>query len=229
VTGGTHVPWSPTYEFLSRSWLPTLHGVGYRAEAVLERAGFFPRGGGVVSAVIDPVVAIESLSCTQRGELLDIRGVSAVAQLPVSIAERQRRRASTRLEELGVPVEIELCNVAADSPGTYLFVCAEYEDARCCFSALGARGKPAERVADEACDELIAHHAVPGAVEPHLADQLLLPLVLASGLSEFSTSRVSQHLVTHAELLGHFFEVAPLVMGKPGAPGSVRVMGAGVR
>ena len=228
LTGGTHVPWSPCYEFVSRSWLPTLHRLGFRAETVLERAGFYPRGGAVVRAAIEPVAAITPLSLTRRGRLLAIRGVSAVARLPSGIAERQRKRSLERLTFLGVPVEIELRTVVADSPGTFVFLCAEYEEARCAFSALGARGKPAERVADEACDELVAHLEQPGAVEPHLADQLLVPLTFAAGVSEFSTSRVSQHLVTNAELLGYFVQTAPVVTGSPGAPGTVRVVGTRV-
>ena len=229
LIGGTHVPWSPSYEFLSRGWLPLLRSLGFRAETELEGAGFYPRGGGVVRAVTDPIAAIRPLSLTARGKMLAIGGVSVVAQLPPAIAERQRRRAVERLEHLGVPIEIEVGSVPALSPGTFLFLCAEYEETRCCFSALGARGKRAERVADEACDELIAHHERPGAVEPNLADQLLLPLSLADGASEFSTSRISAHFLTNAELLGYFLPAAPVVNGDRGAPGTVRVAGAGVK
>ena len=229
LIGGTHVPWSPCYEFLSRGWLPRLRSLRFRAESELESAGFYPRGGGVVRAVIDPVAAISPLSLSVRGRMLGIRGVSFVARLPSAIAERQRRRAVERLEHLGVPLKIEVGSVPALSPGTFLFLCAEYEETCCSFSALGARGKPAERVADEACSELIAHHERHGAVEAHLADQLLLPLSLADGRSEFSTSSVSAHLLTNAQLLGYFLPAAPVVNRDPGAPGTVRVAGAGVK
>lgn len=58
----------------------------------------------------------------------------------------------------------------------------------CCF-ALGARGKRAERVADEAVDALAAFLRRDGAVDPWLADQLLLPLAMAEGASVLRIAR----------------------------------------
>ena len=46
------------------------------------------------------------------------------------------------------------------------------------FFGLGARGKPAERVADEAADTLIAYVRGSGALDPHAADQVVLPLAI---------------------------------------------------
>src|SRR5262249_38722504 len=55
------------------------------------------------------------------------------------------------------------------------------------FVGLGGRGNPAEAVADEAVAELLAFLETPaGAVDPHSADQLLLPLALAPGRSEYT-------------------------------------------
>ena len=42
--------------------------------------------------------------------------------------------------------------------------------------------------------------ATGAAVDPYLADQLILPLALASGSSELTTSRITQHLLTNAEV-----------------------------
>jgi RNA 3'-terminal phosphate cyclase (ATP) len=71
------------------------------------------------------------------------------------------------------------------------------------FFGFGARGKPAERVADEAAD-LHHHLAHPGALDPHAADQFVLPLALAPDQSEFTTTKVTDHLITHVELLRRF-------------------------
>jgi len=67
----------------------------------------------------------------------------------------------------------------AASRGTVLLLLAERKPGRACCFALGARGKRAERVADEAVDALAAFLRRDGAVDPWLADQLLLPLALA--------------------------------------------------
>jgi RNA 3'-terminal phosphate cyclase (ATP) len=81
---------------------------------------------------------------------------------------------------------------------------AEFEHSQACFSALGALGKPAEGVADEAVDEPLAFLSTDGAIDPWLADQLLLPLAVAREASTVRTGRVTRHLLTNAELIRSF-------------------------
>jgi RNA 3'-terminal phosphate cyclase (ATP) len=72
---------------------------------------------------------------------------------------------------------------------------------------LGERGKPAETVADEAVTELLAFLDAPsGAVDPHSADQILLPLALAPGRSEYTVTDVTEHLRTNAATIGTFLD-----------------------
>ena len=59
-------------------------------------------------------------------------------------------------------------------------------------------------VADEAVDGLESFLASDGAVDEYLADQLLLPLAFASGLSTFRTARVTRHLITNVEIVQTF-------------------------
>jgi RNA 3'-terminal phosphate cyclase (ATP) len=48
------------------------------------------------------------------------------------------------------------------------------------------------------------HHASGAAVELHLADQLLLPLALATGASTFTAPQPTGHLMTNAWTIGRF-------------------------
>ena len=229
LTGGTHVPWSPCFHYLQWQWLPYLAEAGYHVACRFERAGFYPRGGGVLHATVAPARPHTPLRLTRRGRLLRIRGLSAVGRLDRSIAERQRRQAVDRLHDLGVPLEIEVMEVPAVSPGTFIVLLAEFEGGRCCASALGARHKRAERVADEAVEELRADIASGGAIDAWLADQLLLPLAFVPERSELSVSRISQHLRSNAELLGYFLSVAVEIEGEIGERGSVRIQGVADR
>lgn len=225
LAGGTHVPWSPCYHYLAWQWLPHLAQAGYRLDCTLERAGFYPRGGGLVQARIQPCRPQRPLRLDARGRLLRIRGVSAVGRLDRSIAERQRRQALETLRDLAVPLEIEVAELASASPGTFILLCAEFEHSRCCAFALGALHKPAERVADEAVGALRADIASGGAVDAWLADQLLLPLAFVPGESVLSVCRVSLHLRSNAELLAHFLPVRVAIDGETGQPGRVRLHG----
>ena len=228
LSGGTHVPWSPCYHYLQWQWLPYLAQAGYHVECSLERAGFYPRGGGVLHVNIAPSGCLSALRLSERGRLLRIRGLSAVGRLDRSIAERQRKQAVGRLVELEVPLEIEVAEVPAASPGTFIVLQAEFEGGRCCAFALGARHKLAEKVADEAVEELRADIASGGAIDAWLADQLLLPLSLVPDRSEFSVCRISQHLRTNAELLGYFLPVSVEIDGETNHPGRVRLQGIGL-
>lgn len=229
LIGGTHVPWSPCYHYLLWQWLPCLDEIGFHVVCSLERAGFYPRGGGVLHATITPSRPRTPLRVTRRGRLLRIRGLSAVGRLDRSIAERQRRQAVDRLHDLQVPLEFEVTEVPAASPGTFIVLLAEFEGGRCCAFALGARHKLAEKVADEAVAELRADIASGGAIDAWLADQLLLPLAFVPERSELSVCRISQHLRTNAELLGYFLPVAVEIDGEIGEPGIVRLQGVADR
>ncbi len=226
--GGTHVPWSPCFHYLKWQWLPYLAEAGYRVECSLARAGFYPRGGGLLHADIVPSRQLAPLRLIERGRLLRIRGLSAVGRLDRSIAERQRAQALERLGELAVPLEIEVAEVPAGSPGTFIVLQAQFEGGRCCAFALGALRKRAEQVADEAVEALRADIEAGGAIDAWLADQLLLPLAFVPGQSALSVCRISQHLRTNAELLGYFLPVEIEIEGADGEPGRVRIDGTRV-
>lgn len=226
LIGGTHVPWSPCFHYLDLHWMHYLRQIGLRGQLELETAGFYPRGGGRVRAVVHPCSTLAPLHVTDRGPLKRIRGISAVANLDVAVAERQRNRALERLRGVSESIEIEILRLSAPSRGTFLLLLAEFEKAQCCFYGLGAIHKPAERVADEAADELIDFLGTDGSVDHYLADQLVLPLALASGTSEVRTSRVTQHLTTNAEIVKMFLPVAIEIHGEIGKPGLIHIRGA---
>src|SRR5690242_17256048 len=46
LDGGTHNPLAPPFPHLARAFLPLVERMGPRVSAVLERAGFYPAGGG---------------------------------------------------------------------------------------------------------------------------------------------------------------------------------------
>ncbi len=224
ITGGTHVPWSPPFPYVEQVFLPTLQGMGFRVSLRLGRWGFYPRGGGVVEGTIEPS-GLKPLTLTRRGPLTGVVGLSAVAGLPIDIAERQRHRALARLSSLGVPCRIETISVEAPSPGTILFLLIRCEGGRAGFSSLGEKGKPAERVSDEACDQVLAYLEREGAADPFLADQLLLPMALAPGSSSMTTTRLTEHLLTNQWVVEQFLPGRVRVEGGVGQPGRVTIEG----
>jgi RNA 3'-terminal phosphate cyclase (ATP) len=234
LLGGTHVPFSPPFHYLSMVFAPFLSRIGIDVSVAIDAYGFYPRGGGKIRAEIFPAREIRPFRETERGRLLEIAGYSVAGSLPLAVALRQKSAAENRIRagmgDLSVPLEIEALNVPAPGPGTFLFLRAEYENVPAGFVSLGARGKRAETVGEEAAEELLRHHAVPGAFDPHMADQIVLYLALCPEESVFTASSVTSHLLTNLWVIERFHEdFRYLVEEEAGRPGRVVINPAEAR
>ena len=222
LIGGTHVRASPCFHFLDTTWRRYLAECGLRLSLKLVRPGFYPRGGGEVQAFLQPCTGLCGLTLPEHGPLR-ATGFSAVAGLPESIAERQARRARFRLEQHDIEADLEV-QTWQGGPGTVLGIKLNTTPAPTFFFAIGARGKPAERVADEAADATLAYLAAwPNLVDAHSADQLALPLALAQGPSEYHVAEVTRHLTTNIDVIRRFLDRKMECEGAEGSPGIVRI------
>jgi RNA 3'-terminal phosphate cyclase (ATP) len=222
LIGGTHVSTSPCFHFLDTTWRRYLELVGLRLSLRLVRPGFYPRGGGQVEVHVQPAARPTGLHLRERGPIR-LTGISAVAGLPEDIARRQARRARIRLGQQELKADIREENWDG-GPGTVLVIVVHTTPVPVQFFGLGARGKPAERVADEAVDQLLGYiRAAPAAVDAHSADQLVLPLALAEGPSEYTVAAVTPHLTTNIAVIRQFVDREIVCEGEEGKPGVVRI------
>ncbi len=231
IRGGTHVAWSPPFHYLKHVYLPTLARMGVEAEVEIGEWGFFPRGGGEMRATIrgrgdggrvrvwggfeirgNEVLKageggagkLRGIELVERGALRRVWGISALANLKSHIGQRQANRAENVLREQGLQPKIEVVRAPSPGPGTVIFLVAEFEHVVAGFTAYGRRGKPAERVAEEACDEFLRYYHSGAAVDKHLADQLILPMALTGQPCRFTTSEVTEHLRTVVGVVERF-------------------------
>jgi RNA 3'-terminal phosphate cyclase (ATP) len=174
----------------------------------LRRHGFYPAGGGEVHVNIQPVERLDSLHLVERGKLLlrEVRGI--VANLPVTIAERecQAIRAATGWNQR----EFLASTVDAVGPGNVVIIELAFQEVTELFIGFGQRGVPAEKVALSAVQELNDYLATDAPVGPHLADQLLLPMGLAAQqgrAGRFRTGELTEHSRTHIDVLQRFLDV----------------------
>ena len=223
ITGGTHVPLSPTFHYLRFVFLPILSKLGMNIDLEIEKWGWYPIGKGMIRARVSPVKEIKSIRMVERGALARVNGLSAISNLPRDIGVRQRNRAMNALQQRGISSDIERISAPSLGKGTLVFLRAEFGNVIAGFDALGAIGKPAEEVADEACQGLFNYLDSDGSLDPHLADQMIPYLALARGTSEFTTSRITRHLLTNIWVLQQFMDVDIQVEGKEGEQGKVIV------
>lgn len=223
IEGGTHVKASPCFHFLDATWRGYLRLIGVEIALTMHRPGFYPRGGGLLQADIKPCSGITGLNYLEFPPVEMVQGISAVSGLPMEIADRQARRARQRLRKLGLKVDITE-EAWPGGPGTVLTLTLPTKPVPTLFFGLGERGKPAERVADEAVDQLALYlEAEPLAMDEHSADQLVLPLVLATGSSAFRVTRLSSHLRTNVDTIHHFLDRPIQLNGAEDGPGLVQI------
>ena len=208
ITGGTHAPWSPCFHYLKEVLAPAFRQMGGALRVEMKRWGWYPKGGGNVIASISPIQELSGVDLTWQGKLQDTYVLSAVSNLSMSIAERQRDQVLKRFRDHDYEVpRIELLKGPSPGTGTVVFVRATFENGVAGFTSLGKRGKPAEKVADDACSDFFRFVASRAAVDEHLADQLVLYMALAKGRSSLITGRITKHLVTNMWVIEQFLPV----------------------
>lgn len=227
LRGGTHVPFSPSFHYLARIFTPFLAKIGINIQLSIESYGFYPKGGGVVRAEIFPAKKIRPLRVPERGNILKLEGCSAVGGLPMSIAERQREtlldKLSAGMREPPRTVEIDIENVPTQGQGTFLFLLAESENSIAGFTSLGERGKRAETVGEEAAAGFLEYFATGASIDSHMSDQIVLYLSACTEESEFTTSGITEHLLTNLWAINLFHEYRYTVEGEVGQAGRIRI------
>jgi RNA 3'-terminal phosphate cyclase (ATP) len=227
IEGGTHVPHSPCFHFLDRTWRQYMSRLGLRVAVEMKRPGFYPRGGGVIHAVVQAVQAPRSITIQDVRLVSRVSVISGAATLPEHVIRRQAARAAERLAERGLEVAVHE-ETWSGGPGTMLGIELATDPVPTFFFGLGERGKPAETVADEAVAQVEAFlDTGPAGIDEHSADQLLLPLAVADGESSFPAARVSNHLLTNAAVIQQFLPGRIECNGEEGHAGLVYVAPAG--
>ncbi|MCL6503630.1 MAG: RNA 3'-terminal phosphate cyclase [Pirellulales bacterium] len=204
VTGGTHNPAAPPFDFFSRSYLPCVCRMGPQVTATLGSYGFAPAGGGRTAMQIIPAASLQGFELLERGPLRRAAARAFVSRLPLSIAQRELSAVAAALEWDEQQLHAE--HVPSPGPGNVLMIELEFAAVTEIITAFGRRGTPAEQVAQEAIDEARRFLSATAPVGTHLADQLVLLLALA-GQGRFSTLEPSSHLRTNIDVIRMFLDV----------------------
>lgn len=202
IAGGTHNKAAPPVDFLARAFLPLLERMGAVVNINLERHGFYPRGGGTIEVQVVPVDRLQPIRLRERGARLRGYAEAYICGIPVHVAERELAVVGDRLN--WAPEELKIRGIPSEmGPGNALVITLEYEGITEVFTGFGERGRSAESVGEETVREARDYLAHEAPVGPHLADQLLLPMVLG-GLTNFVTCVPTPHFTSNAEVIHAF-------------------------
>ncbi len=220
IRGGTHVAWSPPAHYFMDVFLPALTELGATVTMNLKRWGWYPRGGGEVRLTVTPSTELSGREWLAPPPPRSFQALSGGSRVPPHVVQRQSKRLKKRL---GADLPVAEVEAQSPAPGSFVFLWGP----RAGFHALGARGKPAEKVADEAVEEFLRFQKHESALDRHLADQVLLYLARAKGPSVFTTEEVTLHLHTNLWVIEQFLGPTFQVRGNLGEPGEIRCQGQG--
>ena len=205
IKGGTDVTHAPPLDHYRLVLLPLLERTGYRLELHLERRGFYPEGGGMITLEGSGHDQIKPLALSKRGRFLEIDGIAFAQNLPDHVASRMAMECKKIL--VGhQPVQMSVENGIGPSTGAGVELAARYENTTLGASKMGERGLMSERVAQMACENLQQEMQV-ATLDRYTADQLLAYLAMADGPSEFIVSEATDHLTSQMRLLTQFLPV----------------------
>ena len=205
VTGGTHNPLAPPFDFLCETFLPAVAMAGFRGSCRLIKHGFYPAGGGKITFDVQPweKQADRIIDLCRTGERFEIHARIYIAGLPEHIAQRQEK-----LLQSGLNIQrVERIEVAdSDGPGNCVMLRLSGDGRATVFTAFGMKGKPSQQVIREAVNMAKDFLASGAAVDKFLADQLLIYMALSKG-GCFTTNQLSSHLLTNMEVIKKFLPV----------------------
>jgi RNA 3'-terminal phosphate cyclase (ATP) len=213
VTGGTHNPLAPPFDFLKTSFLPALADAGFWAECKLLKHGFFPAGGGKIAFEIQPWQPNPNriIDLCQPPVNPKIYAVVYTAKLPARVIQRQRKL----LLESGLPLAgFEHIEVAdSNGPGNCVVFRLVAGNRTTIFTAFGMKSKPSEQVVNEVVTETRNFLASGAGIDHFLADQLLIYMAMQK-TSRLTTNELSSHLTTNIEVIKKFLPVDFAITGQ---------------
>ncbi len=206
--GGTHNGMSPSLCFLQQSYFPILEKMGAKLKVDIESLGFYPAGGGKWQLSIQAnnkqsalrTFKLSNLDVNnQKIYLQDHAKAQALcSQLPMSIAKRELKAID---KYLGFNLaQSNMVNADTIGPGNSLLINLDNKTHDSVFEVTGEVGLSAEKLAKKACLRVKQFINAKVAVEEHLADQLLIPMVLAKQ-GRFTTTKPSLHTLTNIDVI----------------------------
>src|SRR5207237_6965046 len=123
---------------------------------------------------------------------------------------------------------VEFVRQDRESPGqgAAIVIFAHCEKGLAGFTAMGERGKPMEKVAEEACEQFMKWWKTGAACDERLADQLVLPASLVPAESRWTTPRETEHIRTVLWTVKQFLPIEYELTPGPGENTTVSLTGA---
>jgi RNA 3'-terminal phosphate cyclase (ATP) len=208
ITGGVFQDFAPSPYHLHHVLAPLLGKMGVTMALRVSRAGYVPRGAGVIELEVEPAQSsLQALTLIEQGRICQVSGIAFSSHLEARrVSARMARVCAQQLTEVGLACTIEeVWDTTALHAGAGLAVWAESATG-CRFGAdrAGAVRRSSEAIGRFVAATLLEDLASGATVDRHLADQLVLFAALARGTSRYRVPRPTDHVESNLWLAEQF-------------------------
>lgn len=211
-----------SFDAFERSTAAAWRAQGLYVFPSLVATGFGHGTRGEVHVDIEPS-AFEPVDWAVRGDLVSIGAVVTTTEMSAQVGDRARAQLSTRLEGLGVEPDYVFNEVHGVESGLSVTIWAEFERGMGSGSMVLQRGQNLTQAIDGAWDGFCMWFKSKATVDTYLADQILVPAVLTSGRTTFTTPTLTRRLLTMVWVIKQFFPIKITVSGREGEFGTITV------
>lgn len=222
LIGGTDVKWSPTTDYMKYAYATLVEKFGVSIDIKVIRRGYYPKGGGVVDVSIQSG-KLSATNLTHRGEIDQVKIVSVVSNLPRHIGERQISTVMKILTEYGLG---NILNIEEDypdrrrayGPGVSLLVIGRNRVYKIYSGgdSIGERGKPAEKVGEEAAKKFLEWYQSKAALDIFQSD-MVIPYIALSGGGEYTAPDFTPHMKSALYVMKEVLDIEYEVIQEDGA------------
>jgi RNA 3'-terminal phosphate cyclase (ATP) len=208
ITGGVFQDFAPSPYHMQYVLAPLLARMGVRTALRVVRAGYVPRGAGVIELHLTPTQRpLSPLTLMAQGRLGRVSGIAFASHLEGRrVSERMARTCEEHLGRSGISATIERVNdTEALHAGASLAAWGE-SSTGCMMGAdrAGALGRSSEAIGRSVAEALLTDLGLGATVDRHMADQLVLFAALVDGTSRYLVPFQTDHVSSNLWLAAQF-------------------------
>ena len=190
IRGGTNVLWAPTIDYTNFLLSDIYSRMGIKFSINLVKRGYYPKGGGIVEIDVEPSEKIIPISLDRR-KTKNVKIFCSFSKLPAELINNQIEEIEEKLLDNNFEVTKEIYEENVDDSGATILIWSKDNNSiigNDSIFDLKRKGFYLD------LDGFIKNNY---SVDENLADMLVLPASLASGMTKFQIKKISKHLETN--------------------------------
>jgi RNA 3'-terminal phosphate cyclase len=220
IIGETHGSSVLSYDSFEQGTLTLHQRQGLYSFPSLVEAGFGFGSRGKLHLEIEPG-PFESVQWLKRGQVKECGVVVTYNHEDSAALEEQAELAAEDLRAKGLKPIVDVHEVHAKDKGASLTVWARCERGGGTGSAHLGKGLAIHHMADTALRSFNDWYDSEAALDPYVADQVLIPAAFAPEKTVFTTSQLTRRLTTMVWAIKQFLPIKATVLGREGEPGTI--------